>query len=290
MELHQLEAFVVVSQEQTITGAARRLYTTPSTVSMHIKSLEAELDVLLFTRTRQGMHITPKGRILLEKATETLRAAHDFVNHATQVQGSLVGEVAVGVCSEATILRIPDLVSGVLEDAPNMSMRLQKASSAQVLDAVAEAQLDMGFVFGHVDQPSLVSHFLRQVELVVAVPSVWAHIPKSWSELMALPWVDVGQDCPFQHLQSHLGAQSGQACKHVIRVSDDRSRYELVASGVGVSLLERELAEQGVASSLMNLAAVDPVACPLSVVYRAYDQNNPLVQHLLGRIQSLHAS
>lgn len=68
MELYQLQTFIIVAEEGSITGAARRLYTTPSTVSMHIRALEDELGVELFTRSNQGVTITAKGQQLREKA------------------------------------------------------------------------------------------------------------------------------------------------------------------------------------------------------------------------------
>lgn len=72
MELNYLQTFVVVAEEKTITHAAQRLFTTPSSISVHIKNLEEELGVQLFVRTPRGMQITEKGQILLEKARHTL--------------------------------------------------------------------------------------------------------------------------------------------------------------------------------------------------------------------------
>jgi DNA-binding transcriptional LysR family regulator len=40
MDLHHLHTFIVVAEEQNVTRAAERLFTTPPSVSMHIKMLE----------------------------------------------------------------------------------------------------------------------------------------------------------------------------------------------------------------------------------------------------------
>jgi len=65
---------VIVAEEGNLTRAAKRLYTTPSTISMHIKALEEELGVQLFVRSNQGMAITAKGQQILDKARATLHA------------------------------------------------------------------------------------------------------------------------------------------------------------------------------------------------------------------------
>jgi DNA-binding transcriptional LysR family regulator len=54
MELTHLHTFITVAEEKSITRAARRLFTTPSAVSMHIKALEDELNIQLFVRRRNG--------------------------------------------------------------------------------------------------------------------------------------------------------------------------------------------------------------------------------------------
>lgn len=42
MKLHQLRAFVTVIEQSSISGAARQLSMTPSSVSAHIKALETD--------------------------------------------------------------------------------------------------------------------------------------------------------------------------------------------------------------------------------------------------------
>ena len=68
MELTHLRTFVIVAEEKSISQAARRLFTTPSSISVQIKALEDELGVQLFIRNARGMQITDKGDVLLLKA------------------------------------------------------------------------------------------------------------------------------------------------------------------------------------------------------------------------------
>src|SRR5215831_13959310 len=110
MELYQLRTFVIVAEEKSITRAAKRLFTTPPSVSAHIKMLEEEWTVTLFQRTSKGMEITEKGEILLRKAKETLLAAQDLANHATTLLDSLMGTLRVGLNSSASFLRIPQTI------------------------------------------------------------------------------------------------------------------------------------------------------------------------------------
>ncbi|HEY6334150.1 MAG TPA: LysR family transcriptional regulator [Blastocatellia bacterium] len=42
MDLYQLRTFLIVAEEKTITRAAKRLFTTPPSISAHIRTLEDE--------------------------------------------------------------------------------------------------------------------------------------------------------------------------------------------------------------------------------------------------------
>lgn len=280
MELYQLQTFVIVAEEANLTRAAKRLYTTPSTISMHIKGLEEELGVQLFTRSNQGMAITAKGQQILDKARVTLRAAQDLVNHATDMQAALVGQVSIGLCSAPYYLRVPQLIRRLRDDYPGIDLLLDQSTTQQITEAIVTERLDMGFVYGDVTSPALEAHHLTQTELVVVVPASWpADFDLSdWHELAARPWVSPLISCPFQQVVDAYLGRRGLNCQQRVQIDDERSRYELVKAGMGLSLLERYAADQGVTEGAVRIAPVDPLPVDLSLVYRAHERNQPLLR------------
>ncbi|SDZ88736.1 DNA-binding transcriptional regulator, LysR family [Pseudobutyrivibrio sp. ACV-2] len=68
MEIKQLKYFVVSADVGSFSEAATILYTTQSSVSKVIASLEQELDYPLFKRENKGIALTDKGRALYQKA------------------------------------------------------------------------------------------------------------------------------------------------------------------------------------------------------------------------------
>lgn len=291
MELYQLQTFIIVAEEKNITRAARRLYTTPSTVSMHIKALEDELGVQLFTRTNQGVTITPKGQLLHDKAVETLRAAQDLVNHATDIQQTLMGSISLGLCTDPAVLKIPELIRQIHTDYPGIDLSLEKISSLQIIENVASGQLDLGFIFGTFSHPLVTTQYLASTELVVVLPASWAmpdFDPSDWYHLGNQPWVSAGKSCYFQMmLDQHLQGL-GLSYRRLVQIDDDRSRYDLVRAGMGLSLLERYAAEQGVAAGDLKIAPVAPLECNISLAYRTHERNHPLVSCLVSLIEALH--
>jgi DNA-binding transcriptional LysR family regulator len=69
--LRQLQYFIAVAEEGTVSGAAQTLSISQSAVTDAIKELESDLGVTLFERHRRGLAITHKG--------------HQFYRHATRI-------------------------------------------------------------------------------------------------------------------------------------------------------------------------------------------------------------
>ena len=73
--LRQLQYFISVAEEGTVSGAAQSLSISQSAVPDAIKELESDLGVTLFERHRRGLTITHKG--------------HQFYRHAQRILGSV---------------------------------------------------------------------------------------------------------------------------------------------------------------------------------------------------------
>ena len=76
MELRQLEYFRVIAETESIHEAARRLNMSQPPLSYQLKQLEAELNVTLFERTRQGVRLTEAGKLLYDRSANLL----EYVN------------------------------------------------------------------------------------------------------------------------------------------------------------------------------------------------------------------
>src|ERR1700745_713007 len=97
MEFYHLRTFEAVAEERSITRAARKLFTTPPSVSAHIKSLEEEWNATLFRRTSKSMEITKKGELLLGKVKAALSAAEELSSSAAKLMDCLLGSLRVGL-------------------------------------------------------------------------------------------------------------------------------------------------------------------------------------------------
>ena len=74
---NQVRAFLVTSEEGSLSAAARALGLTQPTLGRQVAALEASLDVMLFDRVGKSLKLTDAGRDLLEHARAMGAAAGD---------------------------------------------------------------------------------------------------------------------------------------------------------------------------------------------------------------------
>lgn len=280
MELYQLRTFVVVAEEKSITRAAQRLFTTPPSISAHIKALEEQLGVGLFTRTPKGMAITAKGELLRQKALATLAAAQDLVNHATELQDELIGTVSLGLNGPVNSLRIPGLLEHLGAHAPGVEVRLVQSNSGEIIDKLGSGELDLGFVFGEVGRDTLTAQRLGSLELVVAIPPRWAEELEQgdWPDLARFPWVYSDKYCPFQVITDRLLEQHGLKCARVTATNDEGAKQALVTAGLGIAMLLEAEAREATARGELAIWHGEPPSAELSLACLATRRDDPLLE------------
>jgi DNA-binding transcriptional LysR family regulator len=77
VSLAQLQYFVAVAEEGSVSGAAARVHVSQPPLTRSIRALEDELGAPLFERSAKGMHLLPAGERFLGHARGILRAVED---------------------------------------------------------------------------------------------------------------------------------------------------------------------------------------------------------------------
>ena len=73
MTLNQLKYFCTACRTRSITKASEELFVTQPTISIAIKDLEAEFNIILFARHGNHLELTSAGETFYEKAKDLLK-------------------------------------------------------------------------------------------------------------------------------------------------------------------------------------------------------------------------
>jgi LysR family transcriptional regulator, salicylic acid-responsive activator of bsdBCD len=99
MELKQLQYYVTVVEEGNITAAAKKLHIAQPALSNHMKSLEEELEVILFQRGSRKITLTDAGQLLFDKAISILELKKSIKNELSETKSGFKGTLRIGMIS-----------------------------------------------------------------------------------------------------------------------------------------------------------------------------------------------
>ncbi|MBR2829028.1 MAG: LysR family transcriptional regulator, partial [Solobacterium sp.] len=86
MQLQQLEYFIAIADAGSLNKAAEKLYMTQPSLSKAIANLEAELNIRVFERSRNGVEMTEEGRKLYEYAKAIMERTDMIQKLGTQAR------------------------------------------------------------------------------------------------------------------------------------------------------------------------------------------------------------
>ena len=121
--LRQLQYFIAVAEEGTVSGAAQSLSISQSAVTEAIQELEGDLGVRLFERHRRGLSITHKGHQFYRHASRILADVSDARrSFAEEDEPSEPGTLHLGVTSLVAGYVLSDLLARYRRAYPSVNV------------------------------------------------------------------------------------------------------------------------------------------------------------------------
>lgn len=140
-----LRTLVAIDTHKTFSAAADAVAVTHAAVSQQMRTLEAEMQVSLFDRSKRTPELTPTGRAIVAKAKDVIRA---FDNIVPSVLGddALNGEIILGTLPTSLTGLAPLAISILKQNFHNLHVRLQPALSSSLLSQIERGAVDAAIV------------------------------------------------------------------------------------------------------------------------------------------------
>lgn len=288
MEFRHLRYFLAVAEELHFTRAAEKLNIGQPPLSQQIQSLESELGVTLFNRTRRRVALTEAGEHLVTQAKEILRMSGELPAELRDIERGKTGELRIGFTTTGLLvdeLSLP--LKTYRRRYPNVKVSLSEMYSRQQFDALLHQEIDIGYVrlTPETLQDGLNIRLLRRDRLCVVLPD---DHPKATAESLTLS--DVRNE-PFIVYPEKSGAavpervrklcqRAGLTLAVVQEAAEVLTHIGLVAAGVGISVLLRpvdRLRPSGVV--FIPLADDDAELC-MALVTRSEERNMRVLNYI----------
>ncbi|KMY42751.1 LysR family transcriptional regulator [Peribacillus loiseleuriae] len=170
MELRHLKYFIAVAEELHFGRAAQRLQMAQPPLSHQIKQLENELDVLLFSRTKQRVELTKAGEVFLKRAYEILNRVHLACEEAKSIDRGEAGQLVLAFTGSIAFELLPLLLRRFQEQYPNINIVLRQLSSTEQMEALHDSSIHVGLLILPIESGSFHVEMLREEPFIVALP------------------------------------------------------------------------------------------------------------------------
>ena len=124
MNTEYLHEFVILAETKNFWEASERLFMNQSTLSKHIKSLESELGVELFTRTTRRVDLTTYGSIFLPYAKSISDSEYEGITAIKRMQNIENGLLTIGTIPSMPQYNITLLLAEFQKKYPNTTVRI----------------------------------------------------------------------------------------------------------------------------------------------------------------------
>ena len=152
MDLRALRYFLEVAQEENITKAADYLHVTQPTLSRTLMELEQEFGKQLVIRGKRRLSLTQDGLLLRKRAMELIELADKTEAELREREDSVEGDVYIGAGESDGMRVIARICQELRKLHPGIRFRLSTGDGDEVKDRLDKGLVDLGLVFGPVDQ------------------------------------------------------------------------------------------------------------------------------------------
>ena len=149
MQIHQLEALVVIVELGSFTLAAERLGVSQSALSHSIAALERELSVTVLERGRQGARPTDVAERMLPHIREVLARLERIRAEASDTVDLVAGRVRIGSIPSAAVDFLPRVMAAFARQYPQVELVLLEEPSqgtGRLLDWLSSRTIDVALL------------------------------------------------------------------------------------------------------------------------------------------------
>ena len=239
MDIKNLTTFIYVAELRSFTKAADRLGFSQSTVSFQIKQLETELSCQLFERINHTVHLTEKGR-------EVLEYAHQINRMTRELKDSMKEEVSFGYIrlamadSLCTSLLSRDFLR-FRELYPNISLKIIAAGTEEMFRLMnhneADAILTLDNHIYNTEYRILREEKVRTFFVAGAGTRIASASSLSIEELLLQPFILTEKGMSYRRLLEEKLAELSLEVQPVLEIGSTELICSLAEQGAGISFL-----------------------------------------------------
>ena len=246
MTLTELRYIVAVAKERHFGRAAAACFVSQPTLSVAVKKLEDELDLVLFERGKTEVRITPAGERVVAQAKRVLEEVEAIKRVARQDQDQLDGPLRLGAIYTVAPYLLPQLLPVLHKQAPKMPLVIEENYTARLRERLQQGELDAIIISLPFAEPGIKVRALYDEPFMVVLPA--SH---PWRERGAIAVKELAEEPVLMLGTGHCFREQVLSvcpeCRHVPVADDPLAKAMeggsletirlMVASGLGMTVM-----------------------------------------------------
>lgn len=240
LKLRSIDAFCATVEEQSISGAARRMYLSQPTVSERLAELEKDAGVPLLERSRSGVKLTADGAIFYERAHKVLKEAAALQATVDNLQEKANSKLRFACCVTVGEHLLPEWLGQFKKQISYAAPMVLMGNDQLVADAVENGTMPIGIVASEKAYDALeITPILEDKLIVVVRPQhPWARRSITVEELVDEPFIARERGSTIRSvIEQTLTEMGGISLNVHMELGSTTAIKEAVESGLGFSIL-----------------------------------------------------
>src|SRR6478736_3637716 len=238
VELADLQAVVALADSLHFGRAADRLHVSQPALSKRLRKLEGRIGGPLLVRGYRDVRLTEAGRLLADRGRLLLRESEAAVALSQQAARGEAGRLRIGFGIASILGLLPDVLLRFRRSHPDVQLQLRDMSTPDQISALANREIDVGFVRRPVSDGRLNMRPVLDERVVAALGprSPWV-ARTGLRSVAAEPFIIIARSrsASFYDHALSVCAAAGFAPRIVQEASELFTVLSLVRAGLGVS-------------------------------------------------------
>lgn len=291
MDLRQLQSFITVVEEGSLSAASKRCHISQPALSLQMQSLEEELGERLLHRRPRGVEPTAAGELLLSHARSLLAQAESLRSEFQGRRDLETGSIAFGIIPTIAPYLLPRMLGAFRKNHPGLMVSIREARTDQLIPMVASGELEFAILS---DVPlegrkrnSLQLRELFRERLLLAVPNIH---PLALRKNPPGP-ADVDSDELIHLSDGHCLAEQTRklikTCQAGSRLQCDQiaTALAMVSAGMGVAIVPTLASRDIIHPNIVCRAfASEGIYRAIHLMKRRNEKLTPAVEKLLATL------
>lgn len=144
--LTQLEYIAAVDTYRHFGRAAEACFITQPTLSMQIKKLEEDLEIIIFDRSKHPLLPTDVGQRIIDQARIVLKESEEINNLVMEHKNQISGMLRIGIIPTLAPYLLPIFIGRYKRKYPNIFIKVVEQTTENIVNLLNKDLIDVGIL------------------------------------------------------------------------------------------------------------------------------------------------